>query len=550
MNTFVIIVFTIYVDDDSKLNLVKVSEQQKGETMLNKSLVKKSAGAVAGVAAAALVFGAATGTAFAATALTGNEYLEEYEVADGLIEPQNGNHSGYDGEACRFSWRAQSVTDLDLDFPEEPYKRGYAVNGFIESVRPVGDSAMPGSGWAEIQHFFLVNTDTLIWRMPIALDHTVVDAQLNMVFDDDDWTVNPSTYEQYSTWPGFPSSFNRFMGDSMGEYPPHDDNLVLPAVWGVDTAGNTTLSVSLGSMEAGTSTILSVAGSANDGNAGILSGTSYGAKFTLEGTLPFSTCLMPSYGYETLLTGSTGELQPAVGLTPEGSTEAIFPVGTTFELEPNSPAGVEIDHETGLITWTVPGDFPVGEVTIPVMVTYPDTSTGEAVATVTVVKNAAVGPFEDQVITLGESIEDVLVELRDHLGNGYGDGAELVVTGLPEGVVFDATTGLVSGVPAEAGEFSVNVSGVDADGEVLVAADFTITVLTPTVTEPGGEPGDKPGGEPEEKPAAPGGGTKTPAPDKLATTGGMPGAGIAGAGVIAALLGCAFLIRRAMLRKS
>ncbi|MGO2112183.1 MAG: Rib/alpha-like domain-containing protein [Pseudoclavibacter sp.] len=440
---------------------------------MNISARRKGAiGVVAGAALAVTMMGVAG----PASAAEPDAYLQDYTSDDGYIEGSLGNNSGLSGDMCGFVWSAQSVIDTDL--PE------YSVNGFLESVRPLDDATLPGSGWAQIQHWY--SGDQLNWRIPIALDAPLASAQVTMVFDDPDWAPNVGSFEQYSEWPDRSSAFNRFMGDAVGLYTPHDDTLVTPFEWGEDAAGNTTLTFNLGNIEAGTSTVLAFTGTANDGAEGILSGTSYGAKLTLDGTQPMTTCLTPAYAEQTVLTGDTATVDPEALLAATGEQDA-FPAGTNFALGEGAPEAATIDEETGRITWSVPGTQPVGSISMPVAVTYADESTDAVDAIVHVAKEAALGPFDDQQITLGEPIEDVTAELLDHLGQAFGDESTVVLEGLPDGVTFDDETGLIAGTPTEAGEFPVTVTGLDADGAELVSTTFTITVSPEATVVPPSE---------------------------------------------------------------
>ena len=74
------------------------------------------------------------------------------------------------------------------------------------------------------------------------------------------------------------------------------------------------------------------------------------------------------------------------------------------------------------------------------------------------------------------------------------DGAIGAVTGLPEGVSFDAATATISGTPKKAGSYEVTVTALNVDGEEKATATFTITVEEATPT-PGGDP--EPGTNPD-----------------------------------------------------
>ncbi|MDU7516425.1 MAG: putative Ig domain-containing protein, partial [Varibaculum cambriense] len=99
---------------------------------------------------------------------------------------------------------------------------------------------------------------------------------------------------------------------------------------------------------------------------------------------------------------------------------------------------------------------------------------------------ASIAPIADQSLQLGAAIKDIPVKVAN--------GTVREVKGLPAGVVFDKQTGVISGKPAKAGKYSVQVIAENPDEEAVTAA-FTITVTeenTPGDTDkPGGS--DKPG---------------------------------------------------------
>lgn len=88
--------------------------------------------------------------------------------------------------------------------------------------------------------------------------------------------------------------------------------------------------------------------------------------------------LTPAYGTTEATVGEPATSEPPTFTA--GDDEANAPTGTTFALGDDAPEGADIDAETGVVTWT-PGQADSGQVVeIPVVVTYPDGSTDDAVA--------------------------------------------------------------------------------------------------------------------------------------------------------------------------
>ncbi|MGO3148041.1 MAG: Rib/alpha-like domain-containing protein [Leucobacter sp.] len=294
--------------------------------------------------------------------------MDDYSATSGNITTENGNLTSNAGGVCGFSWSAQAVLDADLPNP--------STNGFLESVWPTPGGDEMGNGHLSIQHWFS-GGDQLAWRIPIALDRAVGDAHVTLVFDDPDWTVDPASLQQYSDWtvqPGHESAFHRFTGIS--GYAPHDDNQVLPATWGTDGAGHTTLMLELGMIEPHTSTVIGFTGSAASslgmtGAQNIAAGVAYGTKLTVNGVRPLAECYSAGYAATAVQAGQVGAVTP-VAVDGYGNTIGALPTGTVFSLTAGSPVGLQIDPVTGLVSWSVRSDHSGGIVDIPVTITYPD----------------------------------------------------------------------------------------------------------------------------------------------------------------------------------
>lgn len=86
-----------------------------------------------------------------------------------------------------------------------------------------------------------------------------------------------------------------------------------------------------------------------------------------------------------------------------------------------------------------------------------------------------IAPIADQSIDLGKSIAEVTPKTTPA-------GAEIKVSGLPDGVTYD--NGVISGKPEKAGSFPITVTAEDSEGRTATPVTFNITVTdksTPVV---------------------------------------------------------------------
>lgn len=182
----------------------------------------------------------------------------------------------------------------------------------------------------------------------------------------------------------------------------------------------------------------------------------------------------------------------------------------TFEVT-GLPEGLVFDKETGQISGTPVGKLEADkdyEVTVSLTEAEDGTGYPRAAQTKLALKisprDAAtpaptpqISPIADQTVKADSMITPIKLEVKD--------GAIGAVTGLPEGVSFDAATATISGTPKKAGSYEVTVTALNVDGEEKATATFTITVEEATPT-PGGDPdpGTNPGTSPGDSTQKPG----------------------------------------------
>ena len=149
------------------------------------------------------------------------------------------------------------------------------------------------------------------------------------------------------------------------------------------------------------------------------------------------------------------------------------------------PGGVTYDETTGQITGT-----PDAEGKYEVTVTAKDEAgnTSEETFVITVGKNVngpSIEKINDQTVWAGDPIKDITVKVTDAEDEAAGKNPTVAVTGLPDGVTFDAATGVISGAPttpsgtlAEPGSYTVTVTATDSDGNKATTT-FKITANDP-----------------------------------------------------------------------
>ncbi|WP_174853240.1 YPDG domain-containing protein, partial [Streptococcus suis] len=233
----------------------------------------------------------------------------------------------------------------------------------------------------------------------------------------------------------------------------------------------------------------------------------------------------PVYPTTNVTPGTPATSTPT--FTDADGNPTTAPEGTKFEIPSDftPPTGykVTIDETTGAVTITAPDD-PNGNtaetIEVPVIVTYPD-GTKDGVdpnAPVKAVFNldtdgdgtpdttdtdddgdgipdteeatdgtnpkdpnsvgSSITPIDDQTGVVGEEITPITVT-----ADKVPTGGSVEVTGLPDGVTYDPTTGQITGTPTTPGTSTVTVTVLDKDGKPVTDKDgnpvtetFTFTV--------------------------------------------------------------------------
>jgi len=200
------------------------------------------------------------------------------------------------------------------------------------------------------------------------------------------------------------------------------------------------------------------------------SGLSAQAQFSVRDTVSVT-----SPGNQASVTGTAVRL--SVGASDTGPGQAL-----TFTAA-GLPPGLDIGDEPGAAgmiggTPTAPGDFTV-------TVTARDAAGASGSATFgwTVTNTVTVANPGSRAATFGTPAS-VQVQATD---SQAGQALAWTAAGLPPGLSADPATGLISGIPAQAGDFAVTVTARDATGASGSAAfGWTVGNLV-TVTSPGNQ---------------------------------------------------------------
>ena len=192
-------------------------------------------------------------------------------------------------------------------------------------------------------------------------------------------------------------------------------------------------------------------------------GTTDSCSFTMTVNAPALTISCPADQTATKCTAIT-EVTPTVG---GGCPDYTFSMT-------GAPAGVKIDECTGEISGepTETGTFNAN-----VTVTDAEGNTASCNFAITVsCPTISIAKIDDVTATAGENMP-----ARTATASGGKSPYTYGISGEPSGVTINSSTGVISGKPAETGEFDVTVTATSACG-CEGTREFTITVSCPTIT--------------------------------------------------------------------
>ncbi|OAA15911.1 hypothetical protein Caferm_04455 [Corynebacterium afermentans subsp. afermentans] len=210
----------------------------------------------------------------------------------------------------------------------------------------------------------------------------------------------------------------------------------------------------------------------------------------LKVTTAVADTVEPEYKDKLVVPGKETKSSPS--FTDKDGKDVEVPADSKFKIPDDftAPEGytVDINEDTGEITVTAP-EKPTGdtveEFDVPVTVTYPDGSVDDKVSARFVLSPLAndvhVHPIVDAIVTKGQALKPIEVQVD---GRG-AEGAEVTVTGLPDGVTFNEDTQTIEGTPTQLGESEVTVTATN--GESSESKKFNIRVIAADVDDMDGD---------------------------------------------------------------
>ncbi|MCK1238706.1 Ig-like domain-containing protein [Streptococcus uberis] len=161
---------------------------------------------------------------------------------------------------------------------------------------------------------------------------------------------------------------------------------------------------------------------------------------------------------------------------PLNTNGTAVPMGTTFTASDPAtlPSWIVVDS-SGSLTVSPGVTVSPGIVAVPVTVNYPDGSSEVIDVAITVVDVTAptITPIANVTTPENKVMTPITVQVNDST-------ATTTVTGLPTGVIYNPTTGQITGTPTIPGTYPITVTSTDTAGNTSIRT-FTITV-TPDTT--------------------------------------------------------------------